>query len=120
MGYSISEVAIHFGLEPHTIRYYEKEGIISPSKTEKGVRCFSEADMDQLGFACCLKSTGMSIKDMKRYFDLCGQGDDTVGERLEIFLEHRKRILEEVASLNRNLLKIEGKINWYKEKHSMK
>ena len=118
--YSISQVAEKFNLEPHTIRYYEKEGIISPNKTEKGIRAFTEADTDQLSMVCCLKSTGMSIKDIKKYFDLCDQGDETVDERLEIFLSHRLHILDEVESLKTNLVRIEKKIEWYKNKHEMK
>jgi DNA-binding transcriptional MerR regulator len=119
MAYTISEVAQRFHLEPHTIRYYEKEGIVSPGKTEKGIRSFSDADMDQLGMVCCLKSTGMSIKDIRRYFALCERGDDTIGERLQIFLSHREHILEEVASLQQNLGKIEGKIKWYRERYGV-
>ncbi|MDR2932105.1 MAG: MerR family transcriptional regulator [Oscillospiraceae bacterium] len=117
--YSISQVAERFNLEPHTIRYYEKEGIISPNKTDKGIRAFTEADADQLSMVCCLKSTGMSIRDIKKYFDLCGQGDATVGERLEIFLDHRQHILDEVECLKKNLVKIERKIAWYKKKHGV-
>jgi DNA-binding transcriptional MerR regulator len=119
MAYTISEVAQRFHLEPHTIRYYEKEGILSPGKTEKGIRSFSDADIEQLSMVCCLKSTGMSIKDIRRYFVLCERGDDTIGERLDIFLNHRRHILEEVASLQENLGKIEGKIKWYTARYGV-
>ncbi|MDL2233709.1 MerR family transcriptional regulator [Ruminococcaceae bacterium OttesenSCG-928-L11] len=118
MAYSISQVAQRFHLEPHTIRYYEKEGIISPNKTDKGIRSFTDADAEQLAMVCCLKSTGMSIKDIRRYFDLCEQGDDTVSERLDIFISHRQHILDEVDSLMKNLDKIERKIQWYTRLHS--
>lgn len=113
MGYSISQVARQFALEPHTLRYYEKEGIISPDKTDKGIRCFHQADIDQLGMVCCLRSTGMSIKDIKRYVDLCAAGDQTAHERLQIFINHREHILEEITCLQTHLEKIEGKIKWY-------
>ena len=119
-GYNISETAERFSLKPHTLRYYEKEGLISPQKTETGLRCYSDADLEQLGMLCCLKNTGMSLKDIKRYFDLCKEGDGTVRERLAIFESHRLHILEEIEALQENLQRIERKIEWYKSSHGVK
>ena len=119
-GYSISEVAQRFQLEPHTLRYYEKEGILSPKKTAKGIRVYSESDIDQLGMVCCLTGTGMSLKDIKRYFDLCDEGDGTIQERLAIFEAHRRHILDEIEDLKMHLNKIEKKITWYKGVHGVK
>jgi len=113
MRYMISQVAEKFNLEPHTIRYYEKAGILSPQKTEKGIRFFTSSDVDQLEMVCCLKSTGMSIKDIKKYFDLSSLGDETLAQRMEIFTAHREHILEEIEGLHNHLTKIEGKIKWY-------
>lgn len=113
MNYIISQVAEKFNLEPHTIRYYEKEGILSPQKTEKGIRSFTNSDLDQLEMVCCLKSTGMSIKDIKKYFDLSALGDATLEQRMAIFTSHREHILEEIEDLKKHLTKIEGKIAWY-------
>ena len=118
-GYRISEIAERFNLEPHTLRYYEKEGILCPQKTEKGVRIYSDDDVDQLGMICCLKGTGMSLKDIKRYFDLCHEGDKTIQERLAIFEAHRQHILSEIADLKMYLDKIEKKIKWYKGVHGV-
>lgn len=119
MHYTISQVAERFHLEPPTLRYYEKEGILSPKKTEKGIRYYTDEDMDQLEMVCCLKSTGMSIKDIRRYFDLCAQGDSTVAQRLEVFYGQRQHILDEMEDLKKHLAKIEGKIAWYKGKYGV-
>ena len=113
MTYSISQAAIRFGVEPHTLRFYEKEGIITPERTESGIRAYTEENMSQLEMAMCLKSTGMPLKDIKRYFDLVDEGDDTLDERLKIFTDHREHVLEEIGVLQRHLCKIEGKIKWY-------
>lgn len=113
--YTISQTAEKFNLEPHTLRYYEKEGIISPKKTEKGIRYFTSSDIEQLEMVCCLKSTGMSIKEIKKYFDLCIMGDQTLEKRMEVFTSHRQHILDEMEELQRHLAKIEGKIKWYSE-----
>ncbi len=112
-GYTISQVAERFGLEPHTLRFYEKEGIISPGRTPSGIRTYSEEDIGQLETALCLKSTGMPLKEIKRYFQLVAEGDSTLDQRLEIFLEHRERVIGEMATMEKYLQKIDHKIEWY-------
>ncbi len=111
--YSISQMAERFGVEPHTLRFYEKEGIVTPGRTESGIRRYSEDNVAQLEMAMCLKSTGMPLKDIKRYFDLVAEGDDTLDQRLEIFKDHRRHVLEEIQVLQTHLCKIEHKIEWY-------
>jgi DNA-binding transcriptional MerR regulator len=113
MNYTISQVAEKFHIESHTLRYYEKEGIISPQKTERGIRYFTPSDVEQIEMVCCLKSTGMSLKDIKKYFDLCSVGDETLDQRMEIFTSQREHILSEIEGLHKYLAKIEGKIQWY-------
>lgn len=111
--YSISQVAEKFGLEPHTLRFYEKEGIVSPGRTPSGIREYSPEDISQLETALCLKSTGMPLKEIKRYFQLVAQGDKTLDQRLEIFTAHRERVMGELATMQKYLQKIDHKIAWY-------
>ncbi|WP_343208851.1 MerR family transcriptional regulator [Anaerolentibacter hominis] len=115
MTYSISETAEKMNLTPSTIRFYEKEGILSNvRRTNKGIRYFTEEDMDTLSMVCCLKDTGMCIREIRHYFELCEKGDSTLPERLEIFLNHRKYLLNEIETMNKYLDKINFKIEWYK------
>ena len=74
---SISQVAQQFGVEPHTLRYYEKEGILHPERTANGIRVYTEETLGQLEIAMCLKSTGMPLKDIRRYFELAARGEET-------------------------------------------
>ena len=115
MAYTISQIAQRFGVEPHTLRFYEKEGILHPQRTPSGIRTCSEEDVVQMEVAMCLKSTGMPLKEIKRYFDLVAQGDDTLDQRLEIFTSHREHVLEEIATLQKYLCKIEHKIQRLKQ-----
>lgn len=117
--YTISETAKKYSLEPHTLRYYEKEGILSPGKTEGGVRFYTESDLEQLEMICCLKNTGMTIKNIRKYFDLCAVGSETVKDRLEIFTSQRQQLLNQIQELQKNLAKIDKKIQWYTEKYRM-
>ena len=112
MTYSISQMAKLFDLEPHTLRFYEKEGILSPGRAENGTRRYTEEDVSQMEMLLCLKSTGMPLKDIREYFNLVQQGDQTLSERLEIFTRHRQHVLEEIDELQRHLQKIEHKIDW--------
>lgn len=112
MQYTISQMAELFGVKPHTLRFYEKEGILQADRTESGVRVYSEEMKTQMEMAMCLKSTGMSLKDIRRYCDLVKAGDSTLEQRLEIFEEHRQHVQEEIEALQKNLSKIEHKIRW--------
>lgn len=113
MSYSISQVAQRFGLESHTLRFYEKEGIIDPGRTGSGIRTYSEEDVHRLEMIMCLKATGMPIREIKRYFNLVELGDCTLDERLKVFKEHRETVLKDIEAMEKNLKKIEGKIAWY-------
>ena len=112
--YSISQVAQRFGVEPHTLRFYEKEGIIHPQRSKNGVRVYTEENISQLEMAMCLKSTGMPLKEIRRYFDLVAQLDATLEERLHIFTDHHQRVLQEIEELQHYLEKIEWKIDYLK------
>ncbi len=46
--YTISVVAERFGVHPQTLRLYEREGLLKPSRTEGNTRLYTEADMDRL------------------------------------------------------------------------
>ncbi|MEN3336302.1 MAG: MerR family transcriptional regulator, heat shock protein HspR [Blastocatellia bacterium] len=46
--YTISVVAEQYGVHPQTLRMYEREGLIKPSRSEKGTRYYTEEDIEQL------------------------------------------------------------------------
>jgi len=114
MGYSIAEVAEKTNLTAHTLRYYEKEGLLPfVDRSDSGNRDFKTKDLEWLELICCLKNTGMPIKKIKEYIELCLKGDDTIDVRRQIFINHREEVIEQIEELNKNLDKINGKINYY-------
>lgn len=113
--YTISQVAERFSLKPHTLRFYESQGILKAERTESGVRCYTEENLRQLETALCLKDTGMPLKEIRRYFTLVEAGDSTLNERFEIILAQRERVLSEIDALKKNLKTIEHKVKWYQE-----
>ncbi len=116
MSYSIKQVSEQTGLSEHTIRYYDREGLLPLLKREDtGKRSFSENDIQWLGLICCLKSSGMSIEKIKEFMYLCLKGEETCEQRKEMLELHKAYILEQIQSLNRSLSTIEYKIDHYKE-----
>lgn len=76
MYYSIGQVAAKTGLTVHTLRYYEKEGLLPfVRKSSSGLRMFSDNDLGWLSIIECLKETGMPLKGIKQYIDWFREGD---------------------------------------------
>jgi DNA-binding transcriptional MerR regulator len=114
MGYSIAEVAEKTNLTSHTLRYYEKEGLLPfVDRSDSGNRDFKDKDLEWLELICCLKNTGMSIKKIKEVIGLYLKGDHTLDVRREIFINHREEVINQIAELQKNLDKINCKINYY-------
>lgn len=115
MYYTITQAAEKFGLTAHTLRYYDKEGLLPfVERTESGTRRFRETDFQGLSIITCLKNTGMPIKQIKQFMDWCQQGDKTIEKRLKMFTEQKKNIENQIAVLNKYMEKIDFKIWYYK------
>ena len=115
--YSIQDVSNKTGLSTHTLRYYEKEGLISDvERSQGGFRQYTDEDLERLGLIRCLKNTGMSIQEIARFVQLTHEGDHTLEERVELLREHRKRVLERMAEMQEHLDKVTWKLNFFTEK----
>ena len=115
--YSIQDVSNKTGLSTHTLRYYEKEGLISGvERSQGGFRQYSEEDLERLGLIRCLKNTGMSIQEIARFVKLTHEGDHTLEERVELLREHRERVLGRMAEMQEHLDKVTWKLNFFTEK----
>src|SRR5262249_17000977 len=74
--YTISEVAEHTGLSAHTLRWYERIGLMPHvDRTHTGQRRFTNRDLDWLNLVTKLRLTGMPVADMVRYAELVREGD---------------------------------------------
>lgn len=115
MSYTIRQVAEKMGVAVSTLRYYDKEGLLPfVDKKPDGTRVFKDEDFQGLGIIACMKNSGMPIKDIKRYMDLCIEGDNTLKDRLEIFLERKEYVQKQMEELKKVMKTIEHKI-WYYE-----
>lgn len=118
MDYSIKQVSCKMNLPTYTLRYYEKEGLLpSIHRSEGGARRFSEEDLDWLGLICCLKSTGMPIRQIKEFVDLSRQGDETLKERCDILLGHKREVEARIKAMENQLRKVTKKIECFSSQY---
>lgn len=112
--FSIGEVAHKAGLTVDTLRYYEKSQVIGPIDREAGGRrCFSQKDVDWLGFVNCLKSTGMSLDVIREYRRLMKEGDSTAARRKELMVFHKESLERQMIDLQNAMSQINYKIEFY-------
>lgn len=116
MSYSIKQVAEKIGVTVSTLRYYDKEGLLPfIDKKENGTRVFKDEDFEGLSIIACMKKSGVPIKDIKKYMDLCKEGDNTLRERMEIFLERKEIVQKQIEELNNVMKTIDYKLWYYEE-----
>ncbi|MGO2520250.1 MAG: MerR family transcriptional regulator [Microbacterium sp.] len=110
---SIADAARLLALSPHTLRYYEQEGLVLPARNSSGYREYSTYNMRRLVFLTRMRLSGMTMHDLKRYIALVEQGEVTVDERRGIMLDQRDRIKRKQRELTLALETTEYKIRTY-------
>jgi DNA-binding transcriptional MerR regulator len=114
-GLSVSDAAAKVGLTAHTLRWYEQEGLVDPVERDAaGRRRYQQADLDWLQMLIKLRSTGMPVRDMRRFAQLCRAGDSSIPDRLDLLEEHRRRVLHRIEELRADLGAVEYKIDYYR------
>jgi DNA-binding transcriptional MerR regulator len=102
--YTIGEAAAELGMPASTIRYYDKNGLFPDmSRSQGGIRVFTEDDLEWARFVERLKVSGMPIREIKEYIDLYRRGNATIAERLRIVRERREKILRQMEDLRLSL-----------------
>lgn len=114
--YLIGEFAKITGFSIHTLRYYEKEHLIMPARNSSNRRCYSDKDIEWAGFIKRLKETGMPVKEIKQYAALRAAGDNTLKQRMEMLIMHRKSLGIKIKQMEEHMDKLDSKIKLYKEK----
>ena len=114
MAYSIGDFSKLTGLGIHTLRYYEHEGLIAPERNSGNRRCYSDKDLTWIYFIKRLKDTGMPIKEIKHYAELRAEGDSTFSERMEMLVQHRQTLHEQIAQLQEHKIRLDEKIEFYR------
>ena len=115
MGMTIAEAAERTGLTPHTLRYYERDGLMlrPVDRSATGHRRYTDRDLRWIELVTRLRGTGMPIRDVRRYADLVRAGDGNEQERLELLRAHRRAVLAQLAEVQDHLGAIDRKIGIY-------
>ena len=115
--YSIQDVSKKTGLSAHTLRFYEKEGLLTHvERSPGGFRQYTDEDLEALGLICCLKNTGMSLQEITRFVTLTHEGEQTLKERVELLRAHREDVIARMAEMQKYLDKVTWKLNFFSEK----
>ncbi|WP_426247097.1 MerR family transcriptional regulator [Nocardioides sp. LHG3406-4] len=114
MSLTIAETAERTGLTAHTLRYYERDGLmLSVDRSTAGHRRYNEGDLEWIGMITRLRRTGMPIRDIRRYAELVRSGDGTEAERMAVLRRHREQVRAQLDETQAHLTLIERKIEWY-------
>lgn len=115
-GVTIAEAARRTGVSAHTLRYYERAGlVVSPvDRTAGGRRRYHYLDLKWVVICTKLRATGMPIKGIRQYADLVAAGPGNERERLELLEAHRADVLARLTEIQENLKEIDRKIDIYR------
>lgn len=111
--WDIATTAEHLGVSAHTLRYYERAGLVTVGRDELGHRKYDPAAVRRLVFITRMRVSGMSIADLRHYMELADSGPATMPERLDLLLEHRDTLKRQIAELQLSLAATEYKIAYY-------
>jgi DNA-binding transcriptional MerR regulator len=114
---SISDAAQLTGLSAHTLRYYERAGLmLDPVERAPSThRRYSESEIRWVTLLTKLRATGMPIRRIREYAELVRAGDGNEAERLALLESHRRAVLEQLDAISRNLEAIDHKIEIYRD-----
>ena len=115
-GLTVQETADRTGLSEHTLRYYERAGLLAAVRRDgsSGHRRYSADDVARVSTLACLRATGMPLEQMRRYFTLAARGRSAAHE-LRALLERQEAALEErMQAMQRHRDYVRRKIDYWK------
>lgn len=113
-GYTIDQSAERMGISKHTLRYYERAGLLAPvDKTASGHRRYTEDDLGWVRTLQLLRGTGMPIREIRDFVELTRAGDHTVVDRVAVLIRYREELRERMAADVERMAFLDHKITVY-------
>jgi DNA-binding transcriptional MerR regulator len=115
---SISDAALATGVSVHTLRYYERAGLMldAVGRASSSHRRYTEDEVRWVVLLTRLRATGMPIRRVRAYADLVRSGAGNEDERLSLLEAHREAVVAQIAEMQRSLEAIDAKIELYRER----
>ncbi len=99
--YMISAVAEMYGIHPQTLRLYEREGLLKPSRTEGNTRLYTEEDLQRLEFILSLaRDLGVNISGIAIILQMRERMEEMQRQMQEFFTAFQREVLERTAALH--------------------
>jgi DNA-binding transcriptional MerR regulator len=109
----IGELAQRTGRSVHTIRWYEQQGLLPPVPRLGAHRIYSNRHVEWLELMERLRSSGMSVAELRRYTVLAQRGAAHLEELRSLLQDHRRQLQERMVELRRAERLIDEKIAFY-------
>lgn len=109
----IAEVAELLDISAHTLRYYERCGLIEVARDGLDHRRYDDAAVRRIVFLTRMRLSGMPMRDLQHYVELVDGGEHTVPERLDMLVGHRDAVRRRIRELQLSLVATEYKIATY-------
>lgn len=114
---NIREFAQHTGLSAHTLRYYERAGLMGDvARDDQGHRVYGPQDSQWVNFLHHLRETGMSIREMERYCSMRSEGDATLAARLTLLTRHTEQLAKQLREQHEHLAKLRETVALYQSR----
>ena len=114
--YTVKQMAEKMGLTAYAVRYYDNAGLIPEVGRSSGnSRLFSDYNLAWLKIVHCLRSTGLPITEVRRYIQMCQEGDSTIPARAAMIAAQEKSLRAQLDELNRQMEILEYKKHYYEE-----
>ncbi|MNW31545.1 HTH-type transcriptional regulator AdhR [compost metagenome] len=111
MAYTVKEVSEKTGISPYTLRFYEKEGVLPPiDRDMNGMRIFDDSIIDWIESVLALRSTGLSLGEIRQYLELYQDKNTTLDQRKEILSLQKGKVEEQISLLMKALERLNYKL----------
>lgn len=113
---TIREAAELTGLSAHTLRFYERIGLLEPiQRGTGGHRRYQEQDLGWIRLLICLRKSGMPIRTLTEFAQLQREGDPTGERRKQLLEQHRRDALAQIEEISMHLSVVDKKLEAFEK-----
>jgi MerR family transcriptional regulator, aldehyde-responsive regulator len=111
---SIKEASERLGIPPHTIRFYERKGLLPfLQRDSNGNRMFEQKDLEWINLLMWFRATGMTVADLKQFVQLAVQGESTIPQRQALLERHKLELQKRQLELDKAFEAVNQKLSNY-------